>query len=198
MRESRQHRMRRFPSHLLPRSFGARRSDQLQLVVLGFILLVAAAFRLHGLETWDGASHQHPDERFLTIVAAKVNTPPSVADYFNTQRSTLSPYNNDEQRFAYGQLPLTVTRVVAEWTGQTSFDTINSVGRALSALADLGTIVFAWFLARRVFGVRTAHLTALLLALTVLHIQLAHFFAVDTFVAFFAAGALFFAQRTWD
>jgi len=70
---------------------------------------------------------------------------------------------------------------------QTSFDTINGVGRALSALADLGTIVFAWFLARRIFGVRTAHLTALLLALTVLHIQLAHFFAVDTYVACFAA-----------
>ena len=80
----------------------------------------------------------------------------------------------------------------------TSYDTVYGVGRALSALADLGTIVFAWLLARRVFGVRTAHLTALLLAMTVLHIQLAHFFAVDTFVACFAAGALFFGQRAWQ
>jgi YYY domain-containing protein len=164
-------------------------------VVLGVILLVAAVFRLHGLQTWDGESHQHPDERFLTIVSNKVSTPASIADYFNSQRSSLSPYNNGEQRFAYGQLPLTLTRVVAEWTGRTSFDTINGVGRALSALADLGTIIFAWFLARRVFGVRTAHLTALLLALTVAHIQLAHYFAVDTYVAFFAAGSLFFGQR---
>lgn len=190
--------MRHIPRFLLPRSAGARRSDGLQLVVLALILLVAAYFRLHGLETWDGASHQHPDERFLTIVSSKVSVPASLADYFNTQRSSLSPYNTGEERFAYGQLPLTLTRVVAEWTGQTSFDTINGVGRALSALADLGTIVFAWFLARRVFGVRTAHLTALLLALTVLHIQLAHFFAVDTYVAFFAAGSLFFGQRAWQ
>src|SRR5439155_6245980 len=84
-------RMRRIPSHLLPRSLGARRSDRLQLVVLGFILLVAAAFRLHGLQTWDGESHQHPDERFLTIVSSKVTTPASIADYFNSQRSSLSP-----------------------------------------------------------------------------------------------------------
>ena len=60
------------------------------------------------------------------------------------------------------------------------------------------TILFAWLLARRVFGVRVAHLTALLLALTVLHIQLAHYFAVDTFVACFAAAALFFGQRAWQ
>src|SRR5579859_4296337 len=191
-------RMWQIPNQLLPRSPGARRTDRLQLVVLGFILLVAAYFRLHGLETWDAESHQHPDERFLTIVSAKVSTPPSIADYFNSQRSTLSPYNNGEARFAYGQLPLTLTRVVAEWTGKTSFDTVNGVGRALSALADLGTIVFAWFLARRIFGVRTAHLTALLLALTVLHIQLAHYFAVDTYVACFAAAALFFGQRAWQ
>src|SRR6202051_3054587 len=185
-------------SPLLPRASDARRSGRMQLVVLGIILLVAAAFRLYSLETWDGDTHQHPDERFLTIVASKVSTPPSLADYFNTQRSSLSPYNNGEERYAYGQLPLTLTRIVAEWTGRSSYDMVYGVGRALSALADLGTIVFAWLLARRVFGVRVAHLTGLLLALTVLHIQLAHYFAVDTFVACFAAAALFFGQRAWE
>src|SRR3982074_3232998 len=178
-------RMRRIPSHLLPRSLGARPSDRLQLVVLGFILLVAAFFRVHGLETWDGESHQHPDERFLTIVSSKVTTPPSIAEYFTSQRSTLSPYNNGEDRYAYGQLPLTLTRIVAEWTSRGGYDQVYGVGRALSALADLGTIVFAWFLARRIFGVRTAHLAALSLAVTVLHIQLTHYFAVDTYVAVF-------------
>src|SRR3984893_14183644 len=186
----------RFP--LLPRAHDTRRSGRLELVVLGVILLVAAVFRFYALETWDSDTHQHPDERFLTIVASKVSTPPSLADYFNTQRSSLSPYNNGEERFAYGQLPLTVTRVVGEWTGRTSYDMVYGVGRALSALADLGTILFAWLLARRVFGLRTAHLTALLLAVTVLDIQLSHYFAVDTYVQFFAAGTLFFGQRAWQ
>src|SRR5579864_1545207 len=192
-------------AQLLPRSFAARRSGWLPFLILGLIVLVAAAFRLNALETWDGDSHQHPDERFMTIVGSQVSLPASIGDYFNTPRSSLNPYANGQSNYAYGQLPLTLTRAVAEampvcsgCVPFTSYDRIYEVGRALSALSDLGTIVFAWLLARRVFGVRVAHLTALLLALTVLDIQLSHFFAVDTFATFFAAGALFFAQRTWD
>ncbi|HEY1292319.1 MAG TPA: DUF2298 domain-containing protein, partial [Chloroflexota bacterium] len=190
--------MRQFVPH-------SPRADRLQFVVLGLILLVAAAFRFNALETWDGDTHQHPDERFMTIVASSVSVPASIADYFNTAHSSLNPYANGQSNYAYGQLPLTLTRAVAEalpvcngCVPFTSYDRVNQVGRALSALADLGTIVFAWLLARRVFGVRTAHLTALLLAITVLHIQLSHFFAVDTFATCFAAGALFFGQRAWQ
>src|SRR6185503_9776928 len=117
---------------------------------------------------------------------------------FNTPRSALNPYVHGHDRYAYGQLPLTLTRMVGEWTGNTTYDSVAGPGRALSTLADVLTIVFAWLLARRVFGVRVAHLTALLLALTVLHIQLAHYYAVDTFVACFAAAALFFGQRAWQ
>ena len=181
------------------------RADRLQYVVLGLILLVAAAFRLNALETWDGDSHQHPDERFMTIVASSVSIPSSIGEYFNTAHSSLNPYANGQSNYAYGQLPLTLTRWVAEalpvcpgCTPFTSYDRVDQVGRALSALADLGTIIFAWLLARRVFGLRTAHLTALLLAITVLHIQLSHFFAVDTFATCFAAGALLFGQRAWQ
>jgi hypothetical protein len=189
---------------LLPRSFAARRSGWAPFVILALILIVAAVFRFNALETWDGDSHQHPDERFMTIVASQVSMPASIADYFNTARSSLNPYANGQSNYAYGQLPLTLTRWVAEalpvpnqGPAFTSYERVYEVGRVLSALSDLGTIIFAWLLARRVFGVRVAHLTALLLALTVLDIQLSHFFAVDTFATFFAAGALFFAQRTW-
>jgi YYY domain-containing protein len=187
------------PTALLPRA------GWLHLVILALILLVAAAFRFNALETWDDDSHQHPDERFMTIVASQVKVPASLGDYFNTPRSSLNPYANGQSNYAYGQLPLTITRIAAEalpvcdqCVPFTSYDRVDQVGRALSALADLGTIIFAWFLARRVFGVRVAHLTGLLLAVTVLDIQLSHFFAVDTFATFFAAGALFFGQRAWD
>src|SRR6266571_1496473 len=137
------------PTALLPRSLGSGRFGYVQhWAVLAVILLVAAAFRLYGLETWDSDTHQHPDERFLTIVASQVSVPPSIGDYFNTARSTLNPYATGQDRYAYGQLPLTLTRIVAEWTGRGSYDSIYGVGRALSTLADLGTIVFAWLLAR--------------------------------------------------
>ena len=197
MRESGQPRMRLLPQ-LLPRSPETWRSRRFQVLVLALILVVAAAFRLNGLETWDDDSHQHPDERFLTIVASQVSVPLSIPDYFNTARSSLNPYANGQSNYAYGQLPLTLTRMVAEWTGRASYQQVFGVGRVLSTLADLTTIVLAWLLARRVFGLRTAHLTALLLSLTVLHIQLAHFFAVDTFATCFAAAALLFGQRAWQ
>src|SRR6266542_3729513 len=183
---------------LLPRSLTAGRTNYLHLATLGLILLVAAMFRFHGLTTWDDDQHQHPDERFLVQVSIGVAVPDSLANYLNTQRSTLNPYAQGQQRYAYGQLPLTLTRLLAEWTGNTTYDTVESPGRVLSALFDLLTILFAWLLARRAFGVRVAHLAALLLALTVLHIQLAHYYAVDTFVATFAAAALFFGQRAWQ
>ncbi|HYY90180.1 MAG TPA: glycosyltransferase family 39 protein, partial [Chloroflexota bacterium] len=109
-----------------------------------------------------------------------------------------NPYERGFNNYAYGQLPLTLTRVLAERTGHTTIDTVYRDGRVLSILADLLTLLFTWLLARRVFGVVTAHLAGLLLALCVLNIQLAHFFTVDTFATCFAAAALFFGQRAWQ
>src|SRR5690349_8867005 len=96
-------------SALLPRSIPAWRSAGHPLA-LALILLVAAAFRFNALETWDGNSHQHPDERFMTIVASSVKMPASLGEYFNTARSSLNPYANGQSNYAYGQLPLTLTR----------------------------------------------------------------------------------------
>ncbi len=165
--------------------------------MLGLVLLIAAVFRLNGFD-WDSGTHQHPDERFLTDVASRVRLPASLAEYFATARSPLNPYAQGQDRYAYGQLPLTLTRAAAERVGMTGFDSVYLVGRALSALASLGTIGVTWLLARRILGRRHAHLAALLLAVTVLDIQLAHFLTVDTFVAFFAAAGVYFGQRAWQ
>src|SRR5260370_37762821 len=117
MRESGLPRMR-LSLPLLPRLFGGWRSDRLHLVVLGLILLVAAAFRVNGLETWDDNSHQHPDERFMTLVSSAVTVPASIGDYFNTARSSLHQYAHGQSNYPYGQLRLQLTLVVAVWTKQ--------------------------------------------------------------------------------
>jgi len=182
---------------LVSRRRSSRRRSAVDLLLLGFVLLIAAAFRLHGLD-FDQGTHQHPDERFLTDVASRVAWPPSLGAYFDTSSSSLNPYAQGFKNYAYGQLPLTLTRLAAERVGRTGFDAVYLVGRSLSVASDLGTILFAWLLASRVFGVRQAHLTAVLLAVTVLPIQLAHFFAVDTFVACFAAASLYWGQRAWQ
>lgn len=170
--------------------------------LVGAILLVAAAFRFNGL-LWDDGALQHPDERFLIIVASEVALPASLGDYFATQHSTLNPYNRTDAAgratFAYGQLPLTLVRAAAEATGQTAYPDPHVPGRVLVVLADVATVLFTWLLARRIFrDTRHAHLAALFLAISVLPIQLAHFFTVDPLFTLLAAVSLFFLQRAWQ
>src|SRR5688500_17843735 len=105
------------------------------------ILAFAAAVRLYGIE-WDDNHHLHPDERFLAIVSDKIRFPTNPLEYFDTRRSTLNPYNaRDTDAFAYGMVPLFLTRAVAEQYAMATYDGIPKVGRVLSALFDVGTVL---------------------------------------------------------
>lgn len=119
--------------------------------------------------------------------------------------------------FAYGHLPLyfgvAATRLIErlspyllpllppEWSltadvlngeGRIEFHHLAAVGRALTALFDVGTVYFLFLLGRRLFSASIGLLAAALLSLTVLHIQLAHFFTSDPFMTFFVVAALYF------
>ena len=98
----------------------ARRVAARHLVVLVLILLAAAFLRLSGVN-WDQGTHLHPDERFLTMVAADIRMPESLAAYFDTARSPLNPANVGRPFFVYGTLPLFVVRSVAESVGMTGY-----------------------------------------------------------------------------
>ncbi|MDP3183739.1 MAG: hypothetical protein Q8M58_00545, partial [Anaerolineales bacterium] len=136
-----------------------RKLDWVYDLLLIVVLLVGAYFRLVGLN-WDEGQHPHPDERFLTMVETALQPkvcadasvpleacPPeqkrwmSAGDYFNTAKSTLNPHNRGYGFFVYGTLPMFIVRYVAEWSGQTGYDQVILVGRLLSALSDLGTLV---------------------------------------------------------
>ncbi len=100
-------------------------------VLLGLILLVGAALRFHGLD-WDvanGTEHpqqMHPDERFLSLVSDRIDWPDSVGGYFDTDRSTLNPYNDGETNsYVYGTLPLFLGKLVSTIAGD---DEVNRVG----------------------------------------------------------------------
>ena len=166
------------------------------------LALLALLLRVNGLK-WDDGYHLHPDERFITIVITDrilPDWPPHWGDILDPDHSPLNPRSNDAttnqpRDFAYGSLPLLVTKAVAAGahvvTGApwTDYDHVYLVGRALSALLDVGTMLLVFLLARR-YGKGSASLAALLLALCVLPIQLAHFFATDTWVTFFATAAV--------
>ena len=69
------------------------------------------------------------------------------------------------------------------------------MGRAISAVADVATVLMVFLLGSRVYGRRVGVLAAALAALAVMHIQLSHFFAVDTLLALFTVVAVYFMYR---
>jgi hypothetical protein len=78
------------------------------------------------------------------------------------------------------------------------FRHLTAVSRFLSGLMDLGTLLLLYLLGRRLYGPAVGLLAAAFLAVTVLHIQSAHFFIVDPFLTFFVTAALYCLIRSID
>ncbi len=169
--------------------------DWLWDLLLIAVLLVGAGFRFVGLD-WDQDHHLHPDERFLTMVETAIEPVSSLAEYFDTENSTLNPHNRGYGFYVYGTLPLFAARYAGEWLGKTGYDEIHLVGRQLSAVMDLGTVIVVYLIATRLYrNRRLSLLAAAFAALSVLPIQLSHYFTVDTFTNFFGMLAVYFAVR---
>ena len=179
--------------------------DVLLILVLG----VGTYFRVIGLN-WDQNQHLHPDERFLTMVETgiapvgqaqdQLGPAPTAANeqwrqaytnvmpdcsgwggYFDTYCSPLNPQNRGYSFFVYGDLPVVAIRYIAGWVGQTGYDQVDLVGRQVSALVDLLTVLLIYLIAARLYSRRVALLGAAFSAFAVLQIQQSHFFTVDTF-----------------
>jgi YYY domain-containing protein len=175
--------------------------DSLRLYLPGLmlllILILAASVRLVGLN-WDAYSHNHPDERFLTMVESSIRIPTSVGEYFDTDTSTMNPHNMGYGFFVYGTFPIFLVRLLAEWVGKTGYDEVHLVGRMVSVLFDLATIYVVYLIGKRLYRQRVGLLAALFTALSVLLIQHAHFFVVDPVANAFILAGLYFAIRIFD
>ncbi len=182
-----------------------------QDLLLLVVLAAATYFRVVGVN-WDADQHLHPDERFLTMVetalqvrkcalpALPVEACPAdqvrwlgISDYLDTSLSTLNPHNRGYGFFVYGDFPVILVRYIAEWLGQAGYDQVHIVGRQVSALSDLLTIVLLYVIASRLYDRRVGLLAAGFSALAVLQIQQSHFFTVDTVANLFIYLALMLA-----
>lgn len=160
------------------------------------ILLVAASFRFYGI-AWDGGYLFHPDERKVLLVASELRLPANVAEFLSAD-SRLNP-----KFFAYGSFPIYLLKglsifappIVLNVPWREDFVGLAMLGRALSTLFDLGTLVFTFLLARRLYNTTVGLMASACIAVTVLHIQLAHFYAVDTLLAFLIVVTMYFAAR---
>lgn len=171
-----------------------------QYVALAVILLVAASFRFYGL-LWDDGYLFHPDERKIVLVASGLELPSSASEFLSPE-SPLNP-----KFFAYGSFPIYLLRALSVFAPagpygipdrQDQFVALGILGRQLSALFDLGTIVLIFLLGRRLYDGAVGLIASACVAVAVLHIQLSHFYAVDTLLTLLVLAVLYFAARYSD
>jgi YYY domain-containing protein len=178
------------------------------VAVIGLLLVLAVAgyFRFTGLD-WDANFHLHPDERFLTDTTSLLQ-PTDPISYLKTSESTLNPYNVGKTFYVYGNFPMTVTRLAAEWANSfcqtfdsictprfVYYDGIHLVGRFLSALVDMVTVLFTFLIGRGLYDWRAGLIAALLMAAAVLPVQQSHFYTMDNWAAALTAVAMYGAVR---
>lgn len=162
------------------------------ILLSGLIIILAAFFRVYGVN-WDQGNHLHPDERFLTMVTNDISWPKSFSEYFDTRVSPLNPHNNNYSFYVYGTWPIIFTKIIAQLFSMDSYDTLNIIGRKLSALFDIITLLIVMATSIAITKQKKAALFAgLFYATLVLAIQLSHFYTVDSFASFSAALALYF------
>ncbi len=146
--------------------------------MLAGLLPLAFVLRAYCLD-WDRGLFFHPDERQILMVVERLSVP---GDWRELLSST-SPLN--PHFFAYGSFPIYLLRllswVVALWRpAWVSMSRFYLLGRLLSAFFDTLTVCATYSLARKLYDRRVALLAAVFVSFTVLHIQLAHFYTVDT------------------
>ena len=193
-------------------------------VLLLYVLFMGILFRFVGIR-WGDFQYLHPDERFLIWVGSDIQlistpaevlgTPPNTANnpwrvsptytypdckdwggYFDASCSPLNPNNRGHSFYVYGTLPMFVTRYVTQWWyGHSGFNEMTVVGRELSALVDIFSIILVYAIGKRAFKKPVGLLAAAFYAFTVLNIQQSHFFTMDTFFNFFTLLAIYFAVR---
>ncbi|MBI5956425.1 MAG: glycosyltransferase family 39 protein, partial [Chloroflexi bacterium] len=168
---------------------------------LALILLAAAGLRVYGID-WDQGNYFHPDERWLLMVTEGTSLPSSLAQALDPSRSTLNPFYDHQERhtvhFAYGSFPVYLLRAIGYLLSpggsmEAELNNLRLIGRGLSTAFDLGTIILVFLLGKRLRSEKVGLLGASLTAFTVLHVQLSHFFTVDTILTFFVLLAVYLA-----
>ena len=177
----------------------------LELLLLILVVIVALALRFNGIN-WDSGYGFHPDERSLYMRAGcmyDVLTEragyenclaehpgvepgfPGLPTLVDFDRSPLNPH-----WFPLGSILIYVLvafRWVIELFTEVSALDMRYVGRSLSALADVGTVLLVYVLGRRIYariyGSWVGVLAAALVALAVIHVQHSHFYRPETFTA---------------
>ena len=169
------------------------------IIIIGFLI------RLYGMN-WDSGYYFHPDERsiymrvdcmykvlmnslgYLDCIKAppfELTEPglPSIQTFFNSDKSPLNPH-----WFPLGSaiiyLLLFFKILLAPFFTIGVYD-LYLIGRPLSIIADIGSMVFIYLIAKNIFGSRAALLSLVLFAFLPTSIQHSHYYRPEPFSVFF-------------
>ena len=182
---------------------------------LAAILTVALALRLHGLN-WDDGFGFHPDERDIYFrsdcmyrlladqpgakscgyLAQQPEAEPGLTGlrhFLDPDRSPLNPH-----WFPLGSIliyMMVFIRSVIELFTDLGGLEMRYAGRALSALADAGSVLLVFVLGRRLYGRNVGLMAAALTALAVIHIQNSHFYRPETFTVLLTLASIWATLR---
>ena len=207
------------------RPLGRKQRTLLRRFGLILLLLVAFTLRVWNLN-WDEGTHQHPDERYWSIVTEDLEWAGPI-EYFSPDRSGMNPYNH-QGTWVYGTLPLFATKAAAEFLESDSLISerfvsladqvginlidekvnpknkafnsgyeVQLVGRLLSALLDTGTVLLAYLLGKALFNRPSGFFSALLLTFTPLHLQYSHFHGAEIWATFFATAVILMSSHLY-
>ncbi len=149
---------------------------------LFLIILLGFYFRTFNIN-WDNNYYFHPDERAIIMFAVQLSSPSSLTEFLSPQ-SPLNPHF-----FSYGNFPIYLLRGISTLASHLNpllneYGGMHIVGRILSAIFDTATIFLVFLIAKRLFSARTGLFAAFFYSISVLPMQLSHFFAVDTILTF--------------
>lgn len=182
-----------------PTDQSAKRERKFRLtrtrVGLFALLSLALALRLYGIN-WDQGGLYHPDERAFLFQVQNIEFPES--SEYGDLLSKESPLNPGS--FNWGSFPHYALKIVHYGMSVFTDDYPNMFdlrypGRALSAISDTATVLLVYFIGATWFSRRTGFLAAAFAALSVINIQLSHFFAVDAMMATFITATVFFSVK---
>ena len=183
--------------------------------LLAAIVALALVLRLHGIN-WDDGYGFHPDERDIYMrsdcmyslltdaphasTCGYLNDHPEaepgllgLRHFFDPERSPLNPH-----WFPLGSILIYVLvfirSVVELFTDVGGFE-MRYAGRTLSALADVGSVLMVFVLARRLYARNVGLLAAGLAAMAVIHVQHSHFYRPETFTVLLTLASIWATLR---
>ncbi|MBN18394.1 MAG: hypothetical protein CL758_02785 [Chloroflexi bacterium] len=164
-------------------------NNLLKFIPIILILLVGLSFRLYGINWDEGFTYTpHPDERAIISKVNQIELPPTslngIKELLNPLISSWNP-----RWFPYGSFPLYLLKSV-QIIYNNIFDNnlydLRITGRLISSISDTITIGLIYLIGRKLYSNKVGLLSSSLLAISVLHIQLSHFYTVDTILTLFS------------